>query len=76
MKRSEALKTLESAIDELINVTRGSVSSYQLADLILTKIELIGMEPPKIQKYVIPDGRPEFGYMEYLNRWEKENDKK
>jgi len=43
-----------------------------LAEVILRAIEAAGMQPPKIQERVLPDGRYEFAYTHYVNKWEKE----
>lgn len=75
MKRSEM-------VNEIIATIQRSCGSYEdeilyppdeyLAEVILRAIEAKGMQPPSVRQYVLPEGRPEFAYMEFTSKWENE----
>jgi hypothetical protein len=73
MKRSEMVNTIISTIEQACGYD-GEEQLYPpdeyLAEVILRAIEAAGMQPPKLRHYVLPDGNPEFAYMEWVNKWE------
>lgn len=73
MKRDEVI----NKIIETIRLSYGNDGQDNLcppdeylAEMILRTIEEAGMQPPKLRHYVLPDGNPEFAYMEWVNKWE------
>ena len=68
MKRNEMLELIYETIYQ--HNRKPGFTMYEMAELILSTQERVGMQPPKIQQYVLPNGQSEFAYMEWINKWE------
>lgn len=74
MKRSEAIQIISQyLITDRINPPLDNYDQERArldAEELLTLLESRGMQPPKIQQYVLPNGQSELSYMEWINKWE------
>jgi len=73
MKRNEMVDKIVETIQMSCGSQEGELlypPEEYLAEVILRTIEDNGMQPPKIQQYILPDGKVEFAYTEWVNKWE------
>lgn len=73
MKRKDAVELIgKILVFGLPGLTKEAQVKYKdssLAEIILSELELAGMEPPKRQ---MRNGVNEFSWLEWVNKWEPE----